>query len=122
MKKAKTNPTATILIITLGFLVVYLITKMEWALFVALGVGVLGALSKFIAKQIDFVWMKLAKVLSFIVPNILLSIIFFFLLFPIALLSRIFGKKDAINLKNTKASLFIEKPIDFTKESFEKPW
>jgi cytochrome c oxidase subunit IV len=122
MAIAKTNPTKTILTITIGFLIVYIITDLNWALLVALFVGLAGLLSSFIAQKIDFLWMKLAWVLSLIVPNILLSLIFFAFLFPIALLSKLFGKKDPLILKNTRDSLFITSNKTFDKSSFEKPW
>lgn len=85
-------------------------------------VGLAGVLSDFIAKQIDFVWMKLTVVLSYIVPNIVLSIIFYVFLFPIAMLTRLFGKKDPMHLKNTASSLFKHNEKVFDKAYFEKHW
>jgi hypothetical protein len=75
-----------------------------------------------LAKKIDYLWMKLTWVLSMIVPNVLLSVIFYLFLTPIALLSRIFGKKNQLTLKNTKDSLFKENTKKFEKSSFEKTW
>jgi len=66
--------------------------------------------------------MKLAWVLSLIIPNILLSSIFFLFLFPIALLSRLFGKKDPLMLKNPEKSVFRNQEKKFDKSSFENPW
>lgn len=66
--------------------------------------------------------MKLAGFLSLIIPNILLGIIFFLLLFPIALLSRLFGKNDSLNLKNKSGSTFKNVNKEFDKISFEKTW
>jgi hypothetical protein len=66
--------------------------------------------------------MKLAKVLSFIVPNILLSVIFYCFLFPIAILSKVLGNKNGLQLKNRSNSLWIKKNIQIEKVSFEKMW
>ncbi len=85
-------------------------------------VGALGLVSGYLAKKIDFLWMKLAWLLSLIVPNILLSVIFYLFLTPIAFLSRAFGDKNPLSLKNTKDSLFKESNKEFDKASFEKPW
>jgi hypothetical protein len=120
MSAPKTNPTKTVLTITVGFMVIYLATEWEWAIIVALSVGLIGVVSTFLSKQIDFLWMKLSWVLSMIVPNIILSLIFFLFLFPIALLSKVFTKKDLLHLKNNRDSVFIENDKHFDKASFEK--
>jgi hypothetical protein len=120
--KKKAEPHKTVLIISIGFLLVYVFTKGNWALAVSLTVGVLGSLSDYMCEKIDFVWMKLAWLLGMIIPNILLTVIFFFFLFPIALLSRLFTKKDPLRLKNINTSLFKDRNKAFDKTSFEKPW
>jgi len=116
------NPLRTVLVISLGFTVIYAATGATWALGIALTVGILGAFSNRLATWIDWAWMKLAWVLSLIVPNILLSIIFYGFLFPVALLSRVFGKRDPLLLKRPSASLW--QTVDRTpdRESFEKTW
>lgn len=122
MQCKSTNSEKTVLFITVGFLVLFLILKQNVFLYIALGVGILGAISTFLATQIDWLWTKLGWILSFIVPNILMTLIFYFVLTPTAFLSRIFGKKDAMDLKNTHDSLWKSKDASYSKESFEKPW
>jgi len=117
-----TNPTNTVLTITVGFVIVFLVFQWKWALTVSLLVGIAGLISNRLSSYIDFVWMQLAKVLSYIIPNILLSAIFYLFLFPIALLSRFFGKKDPLLLKNTKSSVYREVNKTFTASSLKNPW
>ena len=112
----------TILIIVIGMLVVHIITKYNWALYTALVVGLLGAVSEYMAGIINNVWLKIGMVLSYIVPNIILSIIFYVFLTPIAILSRIFGEKNQLNLKNTEKSIFKVRNTLYSIESFENPW
>lgn len=121
MKGVKTNPIQTVLTITVGLMIVYLITDIRWILLTSLIIGLIGVFSPFLSKQIDFVWMKLTWVLSLIVPNILLSIVFYLFLFPIALLSRLF-KKDDLMLKKQEKTLFRETNTKFDKAYFEKTW
>jgi hypothetical protein len=121
-KHLKSEPLKTVLVITVGMLVVYFITNMQWTLMVALVVGGLGLLSDYLAKQIDYLWIKLSWVLSLIVPNIILSIVFYFILTPIAILSRVFGEKNQLNLKNTTPTLFKDYHKKLDNSSFEKPW
>ena len=121
-EKKSTNPTKTVLVITVGFLVLYFFSKQNVLLYIALGVGILGAASSFLAEKIDWLWNKIGWLLSFIVPNIIMTIVFYLILTPIAFLSRLFGKSDPMDLKNAQASLFKDKETSFSKESFEKPW
>jgi len=107
--KKTLTPSKTVLTIVIGFLVIntilYVNGKIEtvwnWSLWVAITIGVLGVLSPFMARKIQDLWMGLSRILSHIIPPILLSIVFFVILFPIALLSRLFGDKDPLQLKKT---------------------
>lgn len=121
-KQNKSEPIKTILVIVVGLLVVYLVSKWQWILYVSVSIGALSLMSVYISKKIDYLWMKLAWILSIILPNVLLSLIFFLLLTPIAFASRVLGEKNQLNLKNTEASLFKEVNKTFDKKSFEKPW
>ena len=122
MKASRNDHEKTMLTISIGFLVIFVIINANWALIVSLVVGLIGVFSTFLSRQIDFLWRKLAWVLSLIMPNIILSIVFFLLLFPTALLSRLFRKGDLLQLKNTSPSTFIATNREFSKEYFEKPW
>ncbi|MBM3414124.1 MAG: hypothetical protein FJY16_04215 [Bacteroidetes bacterium] len=71
---------------------------------------------------VDFIWMKLTWVLSLIIPRIILSLLFYFFLTPLALLSRIFGNTDPLQLKRPSGTMFqIEAPLSGPR-SFEKMW
>ena len=122
MKPLKTSPFQTVLTIVVGFMVFFLLSKNIYFLYFALLVGLAGVFSSFLAEKIHFLWMKLTWVLSLIVPNILLTTIFYVFLFPIATASKIFGNNDPLDLKNSKESLFKDVNKDFSKESFEKVW
>ena len=122
MKNLKSEPIKTCLTIAVGFIVVFLATKGQWAIYVSLIVGAIGLFSDYLSQKIDFVWMKLTWVLSLIVPNILLGAIFYLFLFPISMLSKLFGKSDPLLLKNNNNSTFTTEHKEFSKASFEKPW
>jgi hypothetical protein len=120
--KLKSNPTKTVLTITVGFLVVYFIAKWQWALSVAGIIGLAGLFSDFLAEKIEWLWMKITWILSIIVPNILLSLLFFLFLFPIALLMRITSKKNFLQLKNRGNTTWIADTKEFDAKSMENPW
>jgi hypothetical protein len=119
MKKDQSK--TTILVIVIGFMLIYLKFHWKWAIMTSLIVGLLGLISPFLSRQIDWLWMKLTVVLSYVVPNILLSIVFFVFLFPISLISRLF-KKDPLMLSKDYKSYFIDMNKTVDKKSFEKIW
>jgi hypothetical protein len=122
MKIIRTDTAKTVLTISVGFLVLYLLFHLKWALTVSLIIGLTGILSDYLSKKVVFVWLKLSWILSLIVPNIILTVVFFLFLFPIAILSRIFGQKDTLKLRHTSGSLFKDYNKQFDKASFERPW
>ena len=112
---------ATILIISMGFLAIYLLFSWYWAVIVSLIVGCIGILSSSLSKKIEWLWMKLAQVLGCIIPNILLTIVFFFLLFPISLIAKQFTK-DPLMLSKKYNSYFLDTNNKMDKKSFKKTW
>ena len=122
MKAKKNNSVKTVLTISVGFGIVFLITDLSWSLYTSVIVGIIGLISNKLAQTIDFLWMKLAKVLSLIIPNILLTVIFYLFLYPISVLSKIFGSKDSLQLKNKNETVWISKTQQIEKTSFEKLW
>lgn len=128
MKEFKSNPSQTMLTISMGFLILYvyglksLNNPFEWALMLSIGIGIIGIVSKQLSQKVEWLWMKLAWLLSYIVPNILLSIVFYVFLFPIATLSKLFAKKDPLKLKRQKGSLFADTNKCFDAKSMENPW
>lgn len=122
MEKQKSEPIKTVLSITIGFLILFIVTNWKGLIYLSLFIGIISILSENLSKIIDFYWKKLTWILNTIVQNILLTLIFFFFLFPIAILSRLFRRKDPLNIKNNSNSLFKIENKKFNKDSFEKLW
>ena len=118
----ESNPLKTILIICVGFTVIGVLADKSWALYVAIGVGGAGSLIPWIAEKVEWFWFGIAKVLGFIVPNILLSLVFYIVLFPMSALNKIFKKTDALKLKDKYDSMYVDVEEEFTKEGFERPF
>ncbi len=112
----------TVLVITVGFVAIHLVCGCMWALWIAVAIGLCGVISKFLALKIEFVWMQLARLLNLIIPNLLLTVVYFIILVPIAMLSRLFTKHDPLHKKYSPGSLFEKQDKNFNPPSFEKPW
>ena len=121
-EKTKQDPIKTILIINVGLLIVFFGTKWHWPVVASTIIGLLGLSSRYLSFKIDYLWMKLTWLLGMIMPNILLSVIFFFFLTPVALLAKVFGKSNPLFLKNLSSTLFKVVDKKFEKSSFEKTW
>ncbi|MGM0579215.1 MAG: SxtJ family membrane protein [Bacteroidota bacterium] len=110
-----------VLVITAGFLLFYLFFELKLLLYIAVAIAVFGALSQKIAQAINWLWMKLAHILGWINTRILLSLIFYLFLTPIALFSRLFTK-DPLRLKQPKDSNFEERNHLYKQEELENIW
>jgi hypothetical protein len=86
---------------------------------------VIGALSIFIpaaARAIEWVWFKIALALGWVNSRILLSIIYFVFLMPIAWLSKLFTKDPLALKKSKRSSLFVTRDHLYTGKDLENIW
>ena len=119
MKKDTTK--STILVISMGFLILHLAFVWHWAAVVSLSVGIIGIVSSYLSRKIEWVWMKLSQLLGYIIPNIILCIVFYLILFPISLLSKLFTK-DPLMLSSKYDTYFVNVNNEMDKSSFKKMW
>ena len=122
MQNKQNNTDKTILTIVIGFLVVFVVSQWKWALTVSLCVGLIGIFSTFLSQKIEWLWIQLTILLSMIVPNIILTAVFYLILFPVAILSRIFGKKDILQIKKGKQTYYLTINKKFGKDDFIYIW
>jgi ABC-type multidrug transport system fused ATPase/permease subunit len=112
----------TILVIVTGLLVIAMIFKISWLITVAMLIGIVSAFIPVAAKGIEWFWLKLAMGLGWVNSRILLSLVYFLFLLPIAWLSRFFTK-DPLTLRNRKtSSLFSDRNHLYTKKDLENIW
>jgi hypothetical protein len=120
-----------ILVIVIGFSLISIIINRRWPEYsrtaqilgqVAIGIGLLSLISSFAAKWIEWAWLKLALGLGWINSRILLSLIYFVFLLPVAWVSRLFTK-DPLKLKAKSAtSLYNVRDHEYKKEDLENIW
>ncbi len=116
------NPYKVILTIVIALLFIYLLNERIELLFGSFILGAVSLLSSQIAEMMAKGWMKLAHIMSFVFPPILLGLIYLLFLTPIALLSRWWRKDSTLALKNTSLTQFKEVNIVFDPKTFEKMW
>ncbi|AKD53952.1 SxtJ family membrane protein [Spirosoma radiotolerans] len=110
------------LVIVTGLVVLYFITKSPWFLYGAAAVGVLSLAVPAVGDLIVKAWFKLAEVLGNINGKIILSVLFFVFLFPIALLYRMTAKNPLAIKRTGNTSFYTERNHLYTKEDMEDAW
>jgi len=110
-----------ILTIVGGLLVFYFIFEITALIIIALCLIVLSLGSKLFARKVVWLWFKLSEVLGYISSRILLTAIFYLILFPIALLYKLFHK-DNLALKRKTESYYTERDHEYVPNDLENPW
>lgn len=121
MEKLKTNTDKSILTIVIGLTLISIFLEVNELLYAAVIIGGASLVSVAVSKLIERVWMCLAIVLSYIVPNIILTLLFYLVLTPLAYLSRL-GNKNPLQIRNTEDSMFKDRVIEFQPTDFDKMW
>jgi len=120
----RNKSTESILAICTGLLLIYFIFKIKVLILVAFIIGFIGLFITPLADLIHMAWYKFAEILGFVNSKILLSLVFFVFLIPIAFLSRIFTKNKAMQLhkKRDGQSYYIDRDHTYSKSDFENMW
>ena len=122
MKEFKSNPFKTILTICLALIILFLIQGYKLYLYVCLAIGLIGTCSKFIAIKIETIWFKIGQIFGYIIPNILLVIIYYLFLFPMSIITKIFKKDDLLKLDKKYNTTYVKTNKKFDADSFKKPF
>ena len=117
----KNPPVETIAAIVVGLVLVYWFFHIEWLIPVAGVVGLLGLLSNRFAGWVHLLWGYLTRALGFVSSHLLLSVVFFVVLSPLALLYRLVkGAKESI--KRNRDSMFVERNHQYEAKDLKNPW
>ena len=113
----------SLLVIVLGFLVLYFVFKSIYFIWAALGIGVISLMIPIIGDYILKGWFKIGEILGFINSRILLGAIFFVFLTPFAWLQKIFSKSStSIQLSDTSTSVYRTRDHQYEPKDFDDIW
>ena len=118
----KSKSHTTILSIVFGFLIINIFVGSPIITYVLIALMGGSLISEKFSMFIEKAWNGLALILSYIVPNILLSAVYFLVLTPLSFLAKIFNSQTDYNLKNNATSVFKKSNRTFDKKSFERAW
>ncbi len=112
----------TCLVITTGLIILWLVYPIKGLLFAAIGIGIIGAFINPLAHWINWGWYKIAEIMGAVMSRVLLSIVFFGFLLPLALLSRLFNG-DSLQLSKKEAgSYWTELSKKYAKKDLRDMW
>lgn len=119
MKRDKTLE--AILVIVTGFVLLYFIYQSKVLLYIAFGAGVTGIFVHPLASLLAKGWYRLGEILGFLVSKIILFVLFYLFLVPIALLYRRFHK-DTLQLKRSTQSNWIDRNHLYISNDLRNIW
>ena len=104
-----------------GFCLIGYAIKFYPMIWTALGVGAIGFAIAPAGKLIVKGWMLLSKAIGYVMSRVLLTLIFFVFLTPIAWFYRL-STKNALDLKRKNGSLFKDRNHQYQASDLENPW
>jgi hypothetical protein len=102
-------------------LLVFILKGNRHLLFGLICLNILALLIKPFSNLIATVWIKMTDILGYVSSTILLSLIYYFFLTPIAILYRIFKGNNMKTQRNSNNSMFVERTHVFSAKDFELP-
>jgi hypothetical protein len=118
----KRNVEACLVIVT-GLVVIYFMKHWNSLLIAAAIIGAIGILFDKPASWITWLWYKAGELLGAVVSKVILSVVYFIFLFPIALLYRLSGK-DRLGLGTRKRdTLWVDRGgHSYSQNDMANPW
>ena len=112
----------TILVIVTGLLALSWIFGVPLLGKIALAIGAVSIFIPPFARALEWMWFKLALGLGWINSRVLLSIVYFLFLMPIAWLSRLFTKDPLALKKEKRQTLYVTRDHLYTGKDLENIW
>ena len=124
MKSQRTKDLETLIVLALALTVLARLFVLEAAEAAAFLLLIVALLMPKTASHITAFWMKFGTFLGRINSKILLTVIFYTVLTPLAFFYRLFSGKDNLRLKKDPAteSFWHKRDWVYGKEDFEKSW
>jgi hypothetical protein len=116
------SPYKTIVSLVFGLILLFILKGFYVVPYVVLGILILSLLSSKFVNFVDRTLNRLLLLIGKLLSTIILGLFFYLILFPIKLISKIFNKKDNLQLMKPIKSNFKNTNKSFSMESFENLW
>lgn len=112
----------SVLALVFGLLLLAALHKHPAWLPIAIGLTLATLLSPWLARMVAWGWVSLSQAIGFVVSRVLLGIVFFLVLTPIALLRRALGRDPLLIKRPAPASGFHDRSQAYAAKDLERPW
>jgi len=112
----------TLGVLSAFFLILNVVTHRPVFVHTALGLLLVALFVKPLARAVSRAWMRFAELLGTFNSRLILSLVFFLFLTPLALLYRLFNKNPLALKAGQGGSLFVTRDHVYSKADFEKMW
>ena len=121
IENKKEKSLETLLVLVGAFIVIFWVSSKKIYLLVALLLILIGIVSPFLSAKISLAWLKLAELIGSVMSKVILSVVFFVFLVPIALVYRL-TKKNPLFLKRQDESYYIVRNKQYSPKDIENIW
>ena len=112
----------TLLVIVTGLLTLAWIFSSPLLEKIALAIGAASLIIPAAARAIEWAWLKMAEGLGWLNSRIVLSLVYFLFLMPLAWISRLFTSDPMALKKGPRPTLFVTRDHLYTKKDLENIW
>lgn len=116
------HPAWSAIVVAMALVGLFVLNDWLWCLGLAIAISLAALVSKAFTILFDRLWMGLAHYMGKVSGTIMLTIVFYLLLTPLAFLSRLFGNSDRLKLTTSNSTTFLEVNKTYPPESFEQTW
>ncbi len=120
-ENGKAKSLETLLVLVGALIVAYWISFKKIYLLVGLIFILIGIASPFLSAKISWIWLKFAELIGSVMSKIILSVVYFIFLVPIALIYRM-TQKNPLFLKRRKGSYYRERNKQYSSKDIENIW
>jgi hypothetical protein len=120
--KASIKPIETMLVLAMACLAAYVLWHAKAALWLSFGFGLVGILSPGMSRHIARLWMGLTRMLGRVSNAVLLSVVYWLVVVPVAVFRRMRRKDKLTHFDPAAESNFVSRDHLFTKDDLEKTW
>ena len=121
IENKKEKSLETLLVLVGAFIVIFWVSSKKIYLLVALVLILIGIVSPFLSAKISWAWLKFAELIGSVMSKVILSVVFFVFLVPIALVYRL-TKKNPLFLKRQDESYYIVRNKQYSPKDIENIW
>jgi hypothetical protein len=112
----------TMLVLALASLVCHWIWEVTWLIWFAAGLLALALMPNPLVNFIASFWLNLSEYIGSVMSKSILSLVFFLLLTPLAILYRLFNQGMTRYCFDRASASTFDSTKELSRESFEKPW